>query len=116
MEVLGGTASGGGGAGATSQEVVLRVLQTLEAVEVPEVLLEVRVLQGDGGSGVVIIRSSTQAASTTGSPVETTVGSDYVYQFNANGTITSRSKEWRLIFQIAHQTGNSYSSRPNFYI
>ena len=43
---------------------------------------------GAGGSGVVIIRTSTQAASTTGSPVETTVGSDYVYQFNANGTIT----------------------------
>lgn len=43
---------------------------------------------GAGGSGVVIIRSSTQAASTTGSPVATTVGSDYVYQFNANGTIT----------------------------
>ena len=43
---------------------------------------------GAGGSGVVIIRTSTQAASTTGSPVATTVGSDYVYQFNANGTIT----------------------------
>ena len=43
---------------------------------------------GNGGSGVVIIRTSTQATSTTGSPVETTVGGDYVYQFNANGTIT----------------------------
>ena len=43
---------------------------------------------GAGGSGVVIIRTSTQAASTTGSPTVTTVGSDYVYQFNANGTIT----------------------------
>ena len=42
----------------------------------------------DGGSGVVIIRTSTQATSTTGSPVATTVGGDYVYQFNANGTIT----------------------------
>ena len=43
---------------------------------------------GNGGSGVVIIRTSTQATSTTGSPVATTVGGDYIYQFNANGTIT----------------------------
>ena len=61
------TGGGGGGGGATSSYVADG---------------------GDGGSGVVIIRSSTQAASTTGSPVETTDGSDYIYQFNADGTIT----------------------------
>ena len=43
---------------------------------------------GDGGSGVVILRTSSQATATTGSPVETTDGSDYIYQFNADGTIT----------------------------
>jgi hypothetical protein len=61
------TGGGGGGGGATSSYTANG---------------------GDGGSGVVIIRSSTQAASTTGSPVETTDGSDYIYQFNADGTIT----------------------------
>lgn len=43
---------------------------------------------GDGGSGVVIIRTSVQARSTTGSPVVTTSGSDYIYQFNNDGTIS----------------------------
>jgi hypothetical protein len=43
---------------------------------------------GNGGSGVVIIRASQAAASTTGSPTITTVGSDTVYQFNGTGSIT----------------------------
>jgi hypothetical protein len=43
---------------------------------------------GNGGSGVVIIRSPQAAASTTGSPTVTTVGSDTVYQFNGTGSIT----------------------------
>ena len=78
---------------------------------------ESEVTGGDGGDGVVIIRSSSTAASTTGSPVETTVGSDYVYTFTRKWHDNFlRSKEWRLIFQIVHQTGNSYSSRPNIYI
>jgi hypothetical protein len=41
-----------------------------------------------GGSGVVIIRSPTAASSTTGSPTITTVGSDTVYKFTGNGSIT----------------------------
>ena len=43
---------------------------------------------GNGGSGVVILKSLTQASATTGSPVATTSGSHYIYQFNASGTIT----------------------------
>jgi len=42
----------------------------------------------NGGSGVVIIRSTRQAASTTGSPVATTSGSNYIYKFNNTGSIT----------------------------
>lgn len=60
------TGGGGGGGGATSSAAN----------------------GGAGGSGVVILRTSTQATSTTGSPVETTDGSDFIYQFNADGTIT----------------------------
>ena len=43
---------------------------------------------GDGYSGVVIIRSSTQASGTTGTVATSTVGSDYVYTFTSNGSIT----------------------------
>ena len=44
---------------------------------------------GDGGKGVVIVRIiGASASSTTGSPTVTQVGSDYVYTFNGNGTIT----------------------------
>lgn len=43
---------------------------------------------GNGGSGVVILKSLSQATATTGSPVATTSGSYYIYQFNATGTIT----------------------------
>jgi len=42
----------------------------------------------NGTNGVVIIRSSRTALSTTGSPVVTSVGGNTVYQFNTNGTIT----------------------------
>ena len=42
---------------------------------------------GSGGSGVVIIRCDVQAASTTGSPTETTVNGEYVYKFTGSGTI-----------------------------
>ena len=41
-----------------------------------------------GLKGVVIIRSPQAAASTTGSPTVTTVGSDTVYTFTDNGSIT----------------------------
>jgi hypothetical protein len=41
-----------------------------------------------GGSGVVIVRSGRVAASYTGSPTITTAGSDYVYTFTGNGSIT----------------------------
>ena len=41
-----------------------------------------------GGSGVVILRAGQQAASTTGSPSETTSGSDYIYTFTGSGSIT----------------------------
>ena len=85
----GGTASGGGGAGATSPgSGTAGTANTGGGGGAGGITGSQSVTGGDGGSGVVIIRSSTQAASTTGSPVETTVGSDYVYQFNANGTIT----------------------------
>jgi hypothetical protein len=46
---------------------------------------------GNGGSGIVIISYPTSeglAASTTGSPTQTTVGSDYVYQWTGSGSIT----------------------------
>jgi hypothetical protein len=43
---------------------------------------------GDGYAGVVIIRSSTQASGTTGTVATSTVGSDYVYTFTSNGSIT----------------------------
>lgn len=43
---------------------------------------------GSGGSGVVIIRASVAAASTTGSPTVTTVGNDTVYTFTGSGSIT----------------------------
>lgn len=43
---------------------------------------------GDGGSGVVILRMNQAATSTTGSPTVTQSGGDYIYTFNANGTIT----------------------------
>jgi hypothetical protein len=37
---------------------------------------------------VVIVRALKEAASTTGSPVATTSGSYYIYQFNGDGSIT----------------------------
>ena len=43
---------------------------------------------GDGGTGVVILRMGQAASSTTGSPTVTQSGSDYIYTFNANGTLT----------------------------
>jgi hypothetical protein len=43
---------------------------------------------GDGGSGVVILRMNQAATSTTGSPTVTQSGGDYIYTFNANGTLT----------------------------
>jgi len=43
---------------------------------------------GLGGSGVVIIRAPQAAASTTGSPTVSTVGTDTVYVFTGSGSIT----------------------------
>lgn len=45
---------------------------------------------GDGGDGVVILRfaSTTPTPTVTGSPTITTVGSDKVYKWTANGSIT----------------------------
>ena len=43
---------------------------------------------GAGGSGIVIIRLPQAATSTTGSPTVTTVGTDTVYTFLSNGTLT----------------------------
>lgn len=43
---------------------------------------------GNGGSGVVILRLGRQASSYTGNPVVSNLGSDFVYTFNAAGTIT----------------------------
>ena len=41
-----------------------------------------------GGSGIAIVRSGRAAASYTGSPTITMAGSDYVYTFTGNGSIT----------------------------
>ena len=41
-----------------------------------------------GGSGVVILKSTTQASATTGSPIATTSGSFYIYEFQSSGSIT----------------------------
>ena len=41
-----------------------------------------------GSSGVVIIRATIQAASTTGSPTYTTSGSFHIYKFTGDGSIT----------------------------
>ena len=85
----GGTATGGGGAGATSPgSGTAGTANTGGGGGAGGITGSQSVTGGAGGSGVVIIRSSVQATATTGSPVATTVGSDYVYQFNANGTIT----------------------------
>ncbi len=43
---------------------------------------------GNGGSGIVIIRTLETAASTTGSPTVTTDGSHKVYKFTSTGSIT----------------------------
>jgi len=45
-------------------------------------------LGGNGGSGVVIIRSLNTAAATTGAPTQTTDGSYKIYTFTASGSIT----------------------------
>ena len=85
----GGTATGGGGAGATSPgSGSAATANTGGGGGAGGITGNQSVTGGAGGSGVVIIRTSTQAASTTGSPTVTNVGSDYIYQFNANGTIT----------------------------
>ena len=84
-----GTATGGGGAAATSPgNGTAGTANTGGGGGAGGITGSQSVTGGAGGSGVVIIRTSVQATATTGSPVETTVGSDYVYQFNANGTIT----------------------------
>jgi len=41
-----------------------------------------------GGSGCVIISAPRAAASTTGSPISTTNGANYVYIFTGSGSIT----------------------------
>jgi hypothetical protein len=43
---------------------------------------------GNGGSGIVIIRATQAASSTTGSPIYTTSGSYHIYQFTGSGSIT----------------------------
>jgi hypothetical protein len=43
---------------------------------------------GIGGSGIVVVRTSAVAVSTTGSPTVTTDAGDNVYSFLASGTIT----------------------------
>ena len=84
-----GTATGGGGAAATSPgNGNNATANTGGGGGAGGITGSQSVTGGAGGSGVVIIRSSVQATATTGSPVATTVGGDYVYQFNANGTIT----------------------------
>ena len=46
---------------------------------------------GDGGSGIVILRMPTAnySGTTTGSPIVSEVGSDTVVQFIGNGTYTA---------------------------
>jgi len=41
----------------------------------------------NGGSGVVILRSVARASNTVGSPTETQVGGDFIYQFTSSGEI-----------------------------
>jgi len=41
-----------------------------------------------GGSGIVILRSSIPAKSTTGSPTQNTVNGDSIYEFTGSGSIT----------------------------
>ena len=45
---------------------------------------------GNGGSGIVIISypNTYRLAVTTGSPVFTNIGGNYIYKFNASGTIS----------------------------
>jgi hypothetical protein len=43
---------------------------------------------GNGGSGVVIVSSTQEAVSTTGSPTATTSGANYIYKFTGSGSIT----------------------------
>jgi hypothetical protein len=46
---------------------------------------------GGGGSGIVIIRYADTfplAASTTGSPTQTTTGGKHIYKFTGSGSIT----------------------------
>ena len=43
---------------------------------------------GAGGSGIVIVRNGRAAASYVGSPTITMAGSDFVYTFTGNGSIT----------------------------
>jgi len=42
----------------------------------------------NGGTGVAIVRNGRAAASFTGSPTITMAGSDFVYTFTGNGSIT----------------------------
>ena len=48
-------------------------------------------IDGDGGSGIVILRMATSSYSGThtGSPIITEVGTDTVLQFVGNGTYTA---------------------------
>jgi hypothetical protein len=41
-----------------------------------------------GGSGVVIISANIAAAATSGSPIFTTSGGRYIYEFRSSGSIT----------------------------
>jgi hypothetical protein len=43
---------------------------------------------GDGGSGVIVIRTTSTATATTGSPTVTTDGSDNIYKYTGSGSIT----------------------------
>jgi hypothetical protein len=42
---------------------------------------------GNGGAGVVYVRSQTPAQAVTGSPTVVTYPGIYIYQFNSSGTI-----------------------------